>query len=133
MKKPTTSYLLLITLLLGCSGSKKILTSDHPSFSGIYPHLAYYNSDGECGTGAVVPWADRLWVVTYGPHEPFGSSDKLYEITPNLDQIVREESIGGMTANSINHPESNHFFNGPYVKNGRESGRDRVSQDESNP
>ncbi|MFO0928081.1 MAG: hypothetical protein U0736_13765 [Gemmataceae bacterium] len=31
------------------------------SFSGIYPHLAHFNSDGECGTGAVVPWAGRLW------------------------------------------------------------------------
>lgn len=25
--------------------------------SGIYPHLAYYNNEGECGTGAIVPWA----------------------------------------------------------------------------
>lgn len=28
---------------------------------GIYPHLAMFNDEGECGTGAVVPWADRLW------------------------------------------------------------------------
>ena len=47
--------------------------------SGIWPRLAYYNNEGECGTGAVVPWAGKLWVVTYGPHLPFGSSDKLYE------------------------------------------------------
>jgi len=44
----------------------------------------------------VVPWADRLWVITYGPHLPFGSSDKLYEITPSLEQIIRPESVGGM-------------------------------------
>ena len=24
---------------------------------GSYPSLAYYNEEGECGTGAVVPWA----------------------------------------------------------------------------
>lgn len=42
--------------------------------SGIYPHLAYYNGEGECGTGAVVPWCGRLWVITYGPHFPQGSS-----------------------------------------------------------
>lgn len=30
------------------------------SISGIYPRLTYYNNEGECGTGAVVPWADRL-------------------------------------------------------------------------
>ncbi len=82
--------------------------------SGIYPHLAYYNNEGECGTGAVVSWADRLWVITYGPHLPHGSSDKLYEITPELKQIVREESIGGTPANRMIHKESNQLFIGPY-------------------
>ena len=63
-------------------------------FSGIYPHLAMFNNEGECGTGAVVPWANKLWVITYGPHLPFGSSDKLYEITPALEQIIRELRAG---------------------------------------
>ncbi|GAB3995041.1 hypothetical protein GCM10028807_34140 [Spirosoma daeguense] len=88
-----------------------------PSFSGIYPQLAMYNNEGECGTGAVVPWAGKLWVVTYGPHLPFGSSDKLYEITPDLKQIVRSESIGGTPANRMIHPESNQLFIGPYAIN----------------
>ncbi|MGV3531426.1 MAG: hypothetical protein ACO1QR_03590, partial [Chthoniobacteraceae bacterium] len=53
---------------------------EHPEFSGIYPHLAYFNEENECGTGAVVPWAGRLWAITYAPHKPEGSTDKLYEI-----------------------------------------------------
>src|SRR5450759_1330819 len=85
------------------------------SFSGIYPQLANYNNEAECGTGAVVPWADRLWLVTYGPHSPFGSSDKLYEITPDLQQIVRKESIGGTMANRMIHNESHQLFIGPYA------------------
>lgn len=85
------------------------------TISGIYPRLAYYNNEGECGTGAVVPWADRLWVVTYGPHLPNGSSDKLYEVTPDYKQIVREESIGGTPANRMIHKESNQLFIGPYA------------------
>lgn len=85
------------------------------SYSGIYPHLAYYNNEGECGTGAVVPWVDRLWVITYGPHLPFGSSDKLYEITRDLTQIVRKESTGGTPANRFVHKESNQLFIGPYA------------------
>ncbi|MBC9798103.1 hypothetical protein [Sinomicrobium weinanense] len=85
------------------------------SYSGIYPHLAYYNNEGECGTGAVVNWAGRLWVITYGPHLPFGSSDKLYEITPGLQQITRKESIGGTPANRFIHKKSNQLFIGPYV------------------
>jgi hypothetical protein len=71
------------------------LSQSPRQISGIYPSLAMFNNEGECGTGAVVPFADRLWVVTYAPHMPKGSSDKLYEITPDLQQIVRPESIGG--------------------------------------
>ena len=93
----------------GQSGQK------HFQISGIYPHLAYYNNEGECGTGAVVPWAGRLWAITYGPHLPFGSSDKLYEITPDLQQIIRKESVGGTHANRLIHDESNQLFIGPYA------------------
>ena len=84
MKKPT-----LLTLLfagLAACQTAEISNSSAPiQISGIYPHLAYYNQEGECGTGAVVPWADRLWVITYAPHFPQGSSDKLYEITHTSD------------------------------------------------
>lgn len=83
--------------------------------SGVYPSLAYYNNEGECGTGAVVPWANRLWVITYGPHLPKGSSDKLYEISPDLRLTVRPESTGGTPANRMIHTESKQLFIGPYA------------------
>lgn len=85
------------------------------NFSGVYPQLAMYNNEGECGTGAVVPWAGKLWVITYGPHLPYGSSDKLYEINPQLQQTVRSESIGGTPANRMIHGESQQLFIGPYA------------------
>ncbi len=108
------SLLAVAILLMSCQENKKI-KNEPVQVSGIYPQLAYYNNEGECGTGAVVPWAGRLWVVTYGPHLPQGSSDKLYEITPNLEQITREESIGGTPANRMIHKESNQLFIGPYA------------------
>ncbi|MBQ7190376.1 MAG: hypothetical protein IJR99_13290 [Kiritimatiellae bacterium] len=83
--------------------------------SGIYPNLAMFNNEGECGTGAVVPWQDRLWTVTYAPHAPNGSSDKLYEITPEFEQRVHAESVGGTPANRMIHRESQQLFIGPYV------------------
>jgi hypothetical protein len=86
-----------------------------PSFSGIYPHLATYNQEGECGTGAVVPWAGKLWYISYGPHFPFGSSDRLYEVDENFHRITRPESVGGTHANRMIHRESNQLFIGPYV------------------
>jgi hypothetical protein len=107
------SLVFSVIVFSGCAnqGNK----TQHRQVSGIYPHLAYYNNEGECGTGAVVPWGDRLWVVTYGPHLPFGSSDKLYEITPDLAQVVHPESIGGTPANRMIHKESNQLFIGPYA------------------
>jgi hypothetical protein len=105
---------LLLSVFSACSVG--LLCAQEPrNVSGIYPSLAMFNNEGECGTGAVVPWADRLWVITYGPHLPFGSSDKLYEITPELTQIVRPESVGGTPANRMIHPESQQLFIGPYI------------------
>lgn len=114
MTKIKRSFIILLSILPAFSSCKNG-NQDNRSFSGIYPHLSYYNNEGECGTGAVVPWAGRLWVVTYGPHLPFGSSDKLYEITPDLRQITRKESIGGTHANRMIHEESGQLFIGPYV------------------
>lgn len=114
MKKPTLLVLLFIGLF-ACQTAEVSQEESPTQISGIYPHLAYYNQEGECGTGAVVPWADRLWVITYAPHFPNGSSDKLYEITPDLQQIVRAESLGGTPANRMVHTESQQLFIGPYA------------------
>src|SRR5574344_1965678 len=94
---------------MGASGRSPLCVS------GIYPGLAYFNGEGECGTGAVVPWAGNLWVITYGPHKPFGSTDKLYQISRSLKETVRPESIGGTPANRLIHRESNQLFIGPYA------------------
>jgi hypothetical protein len=107
MRRALTTSLLFATALLQAEEPRQI--------SGIYPHLAMFNKEGECGTGAVVPWADRLWVITYGPHLPFGSSDKLYEITPGLEQVIRPESVGGTPANRMIHRETQQLLIGPYV------------------
>lgn len=118
MKQLKLLFCISLILLIQSCGIPDETTqtlSKYRSISGIYPHLAFYNEEGECGTGAVVPWADKLWVVTYGPHFPFGSSDKLYEINSDLDEVVRGESIGGTPANRMIHRESDQLFIGPYV------------------
>ena len=85
------------------------------SFGGVYPHLAWFNDEDECGTGAVVPWAGRLWTITYGPHAPNGSSDKLYEIDADLNRTTRPESVGGTNANRLIHRDSNQLFIGSHA------------------
>ena len=106
--------LMAVLSLFACTAQKNAPQAPEP-ISGIYPGLAYYNNEGECGTGAVVPWAGKLWLVTYGPHLPNGSSDKLYEVTPDYRQIVYGGSIGGTPANRMIHKESNQLFIGPYA------------------
>ncbi|MGE0143504.1 MAG: hypothetical protein AB7I19_07125 [Planctomycetota bacterium] len=102
------------TLLLACTCIAVSLPAQR-SVSGIYPHLAVYNDEGECGIGALAVWADRLWLVTYAPHRPEGSSDKLYSITRDFRQTIHAESIGGTVANRLIHLESRQLFLGPYV------------------
>lgn len=94
--------------------------------SGVYPHLTAFNEgDGipciknpgngiEIGIGAAVPWAGKLWMITYSPHCPEGSSDKLYTIDDKLNMEIRPESVGGTPANRMIHRESNQLIIGPY-------------------
>lgn len=87
------------------------------NISGVYPHLTVFNPYGECGIGAVVPWANKLWFITYPPHYPEGSSDKLYALDENLNLEIRPESVGGTHANRFFHEESRQIIIGPYFIN----------------
>ncbi len=116
---PTRSIISAIILSVSLAsillGEEKKTETKPRSISGIYPHLAYWNDHGECGTGAVVPWAGKLWVITYGPHYPKGSTDQLYSITPQLQKETFEDSVGGTPANRMIHKETNQLLIGPYV------------------
>ncbi len=83
--------------------------------SGTYPQLAMFSGEGEIGIGAVVPWADKLWFVTYPPHGPEGGADKLWTLDTNLTLVARVESVGGTHANRMIHRETQQLIIGPYV------------------
>ena len=83
-----------------------VATSGTRKISGVYPHLTTYSQsrkDGkffkdrheECGIGAIIPWADKLWMVTYAPHMPRGSDHKLYSIDKDMNMTIHAESVGG--------------------------------------
>ncbi len=103
------THLLLLAALLQSAAAEPV------SLSGIYPHLTMFNEQGECGTGGVVPWQGKLWVITYAPHQPKGSDDKLFSVSPDLTQTIHPESIGGTPANRMIHRESDQLFIGPYA------------------
>ncbi|TWU42556.1 sulfatase/phosphatase domain-containing protein [Novipirellula artificiosorum] len=96
--------------------------------SGVYPHLTTYGvysqngahgKDGhnECGIGAVVPWAGKLWMVNYAPHMPKGSEHKLYSIEADFSKPmkVHPESVGGTPAGRMIHKESNQLLIGHHI------------------
>ena len=93
------------------------------NFSGIYPHLAMFNKTGqsECGVGAVVNWAGRLWAVTYSPYDHFGSPDRLYRIDPSYQMASFKGSVGGTPANRMIHAESKQLLIGSYLEPVRRS------------
>jgi len=112
MSRLVAGSLLSLALVLGVTAS---LSADEPlQVSGIYPQLASFNGGGECGIGAVVPWAGRLWWITYPPHQPQGGPDKLFSIDEKMELTVHPESVGGTHAGRLIHRESKQLIIGPY-------------------
>jgi len=69
----------------------------------------------ESATGALMAWADALWVVTYNSHKKgTGYGLGLYRVGDNL-QSERVHIHDGTHANRMIHRESNQCFIGPYV------------------
>jgi hypothetical protein len=84
------------------------------NISGTYPHLAIFSSAGEIGIGAVASWTDKLWFITYPPHAPVGSTDKLWMVDSNLTLVAHPASVGGTHANRLIHRETQQLNIGPY-------------------
>ncbi|MFG0265018.1 MAG: sulfatase-like hydrolase/transferase [Rhodopirellula sp. JB055] len=96
--------------------------------SGVYPHLTTYGiysqngahlktGHNECGIGAIVPWAGKLWMVNYAPHMPRGSEHKLFSVDPDLTKPlnVHPESVGGTPAGRMIHEESQQLLIGHHL------------------
>lgn len=124
------SKLMALGLLICTKGLTQVITpfvqseKNPVQISGVYPHLALFNegggapcngNGGETGIGAIIPWAGKLWMVTYSPHCPNGSSDKLYSVDKNLNIFMHPESVGGTPANRMIHKESNQLITGSYL------------------
>lgn len=128
---PARRSLLAIAAIVATGLLGQSLAADEPlQVSGIYPHLTVYNSSarsraGECGIGAVVPWAGKLWYLTYPPHALGHSLDKLYSLAPDMNATIHPESVGGTHAGRMIHRESNQLIIGPYFV--REDGSVRAA------
>jgi len=70
----------------------------------------------ECGIGALMPWANRLWLITYVAHKAnSGRGTGLYEINERFELHKRPESVVGTYANRLIHAPSNQLVIGPHL------------------
>jgi hypothetical protein len=95
--------------------------SDNPAFSsGVDPALAMTGDSesprSESGIGALMPWADRLWAITYPAHGPgSGSGTGLYVVDDDLDMEKHPKSVVATCANRMVHSATDQLLIGPYV------------------
>jgi hypothetical protein len=85
--------------------------------NGVFPHLTVVSDHeprSEAGIGALVPWADRLWMVGYVAHIS-GAGLGLYEVNAALQMTKHPASVTGTFANRMIHNESNQAIIGPYA------------------
>ncbi len=110
-------YSIIVLVLLACTNH--LLAQEKISVSGVFPELAMVANHAprtEGGTGALMPWANRLWVVTYTAHTAkTGSGMGLFEINEKMEMAKRPESVVGTYANRLVHGPTNQLLIGPYV------------------
>ena len=94
------------------------------AISGVVPTLTAHadlaSRRSESGIGALAPWADRLWFVTYLAHtKTTGSGTGLYSVDDRMTLTRHRESVPGTYANRMVHAPSMQLVIGPHVIDAR--------------
>lgn len=87
--------------------------------SGVFPNLATvaeHQPRTEAGIGALMAWADRLWLVNYPAHKAStGSGHGLFSVTEDLTMHKHPKSVVGTYANRMIHNPTDQLLMGPYA------------------
>ena len=66
------------------------------NINGVFPNLTVLGASdknrSESGIGALIPWADKLWMIGYVAHIQ-GSGLGLYEISDDMTMVKHPESV----------------------------------------
>ena len=104
-------------LLLCCATATNMNAQDRPQptpsgeqrsplqVGGAFPELAVVGvhiDRSEMGIGALLPWADRLWMISYVAHIR-GSGGGLYELDEKMQMRKHPQSVTGTFANRMVH------------------------------
>ena len=86
------------------------------TFPGLAVKAGHRPARTETGIGALMPWAGRLWFVTYVAHKAGnGSETGLFSVDDRLRLSKHQESRVGTYANRIIHKESDQLIIGPHA------------------
>ena len=120
--------ILVINIILFTGAVAQNTTSRSPvrlviDVNGVFPNLTVIGTSdkgcSESGIGALIPWANKLWMIGYVAHI-HGSGIGLYEISEDMTMVKRPESVTGTFANRMVHNPSEQAIIGPHFidKNG---------------
>lgn len=89
------------------------------NFNGVVPELAlvcdHLPQRTEGGIGALMPWADRLWLITYPSSGPgSGGGTGLFSIDAEMRLEKHPASVVGTYANRMIHPATSQLIMGPH-------------------
>jgi len=108
---------LLIFQSLHAQDAGSINEGEYLQINGVFPHLTVvgpHTGRSESGIGALLPWADRLWMIGYVAHI-HGSRIGLYEIDEKLNIKKHPESVTGTFANRYSHQSLDKAIIGPHL------------------
>ncbi len=125
MKRFLTFLLFIGLLSLQQLSAQDTVIRQQPALeiNGVFPNLTVIGTSdkyrSESGIGALIPWADKLWMVGYVAHIK-GSRIGLYEISDDMTMKRFPGSVTGTFANRMIHNPSEQAIIGPYFidKNG---------------
>lgn len=92
----------------------------HLPISGVLPDLSVSAEidtiRSETGIGALMPWAQKLWFVTYTSEgRESGGGTGLFSVDDHLKLHKHPESVVGTYANRMIHAPSNQLIIGPHI------------------
>jgi hypothetical protein len=123
MKIKHTGILFGLLILVVSSVQAQVTESAKPNLNnppiqinGVFPSLSLVGEHigrSETGIGALIPWADKLWMIGYVAHIR-GTGIGLYAISPDMTMQKHPESVTGTYANRMIHNPSNQALIGPH-------------------
>lgn len=138
-KKTSLLFFALFFLFINVFSQKSDanLSNQVININGVFPNLTVLGASdkdrSESGIGALIPWADKLWMIGYVAHIQ-GSRIGLYEISDDMTMKQHSESVTGTFANRMIHNPSEQAIIGPHfidkhgnVRTSKELSRHRLA------